>query len=201
AMAAAMALPTLAMAKSDSQVYIADIQPMNAEATDLQTNGEAEITVDGDEVTIRIDIRDTAPDMVHWQHFHGFEDGSEANCPAPSLDENDDGYVDLIETHPASGVTMVPFDEDPAAMDVADGVYPTASEEGDYSYEQTVSLEALQAAYGEAFDGQDLDLRKRVIYIHGVPEDTDLPDSVESLGPIPAQVTLPIAGGAIRPAE
>src|SRR5699024_11394731 len=31
AMAAAMALPTLAMAKSDSQVYIADIQPMNAE--------------------------------------------------------------------------------------------------------------------------------------------------------------------------
>jgi hypothetical protein len=39
------------------------------------------------------------------------------------------------------------------------------------------------------------------VYIHGVPSATQLPSSVASLGPIPAQVTLPIACGKIEPAS
>lgn len=48
------------------------------------------------------------------------------------------------------------------------------------------------------FPGQQLDLARRVVFIHGLPVDTKLPTSVASLGPIPAQVTLPIACGKIE---
>ena len=45
------------------------------------------------------------------------------------------------------------------------------------------------------------DFERRVIFLHGVPEDAQLPDTVQSLGDVPAHVTLPIACGEIRKAE
>ena len=123
---------------------------------------------------------------------HGFKTGNAGECATEAADTNGDGFVDLIETEPASGTTMVPFDNMPAAMDIAHGTYPKADAERNYKYEKVVSLKALDAAFAKAFDGQKLDLDKRVVIIHGVPADTKLPATVQSLGPIPAQVTLPI---------
>lgn len=48
----------------------------------------------------------------------------------------------------------------------------------------------------QAFDGSNLDLDRRVVLIHGTAN--TLAGSVASLGPIPAQVTLPIACGTIE---
>lgn len=138
------------------------------------------------------------PATVHWQHFHGFADGAQATCPAMGSDTNRDGVIDLIETGRVAGTTMVPFIAQPASMDVAHGSYPTADARGDYHYHQTVSLQALQAAFAKAFPGQQLELNRRVVFIHGIPAGTALPPSVASLGPIPAQVTLPIACGQIE---
>jgi hypothetical protein len=170
---------------------------MNAQVTGSQASGEARLTVAGDTLRIDIDVKGVPPDTIHWQHFHGFKDEGKAMCPTQAEDVNHDGIIDLIETEQTSGVTMVPFDADPAAMDIAHGTYPKASADGSYHYHQTVSLKALQAAFGKAFDGQKLDLGRRVIFIHGVPDDTKLPATVASLGPIPAQVTLPIACGKL----
>jgi hypothetical protein len=36
-----------------------------------------------------------------------------------------------------------------------------------------------------------------VVFVHGIPAASKLPASVASLGPIPTQVTLPIACGKI----
>jgi len=83
-------------------------------------------------------------------------------------------------------------------MEVAHGTYPKASAGRTYEYGEVVSLEALDAAFGKAFDGRQLDLDGRVVFIHGVPSATKLAASVASLGPIPAQVTLPIACGKIE---
>jgi hypothetical protein len=91
---------------------------------------------------------------------------------------------------------MVPFIDDPVSMNVAEGMYPKASANGTYEYRRTVSLKALKAAFAKAFDGAKLDLDRRVVVIHGTPK--TLPASVASLGPIPAQVTLPIACGTIE---
>jgi hypothetical protein len=45
---------------------------------------------------------------------------------------------------------------------------------------------------------QELRLGKRHIIIHGVPEDTELPETVGTLNGLPATATLPIACGPIE---
>ncbi|MFZ0663762.1 MAG: hypothetical protein WAM66_13790 [Acidobacteriaceae bacterium] len=184
--------------KAVTQVYVAHLRPMNTKVTGLKTSGEARFTIHGDELTISIELHHAPPDIVHWQHFHGFKDGRDASCPTQAADANHDGIIDISETEPASGTTMVPFDEDPAAMQVAQGTYPKASAGGTYRYREVVSLKALETAFGKAFDGQHLDLSRRVVMIHGVPSSANLPASVASLGTIPADVTLPIACGKIK---
>jgi Cu/Zn superoxide dismutase len=182
---------------SDS-VYVAHLMPLNTQATGTQTTGEARFEVKGNQLVITVKVKGAPPGITHWQHFHGFKDNRAATCATQADDVNGDGIVDLIETGKASGTTMVPFDNAPAAMDVAHGTYPKASTNGTYSYRQVVPLKVLSAAFGKAFDGQSLDLDHRVVYIHGVPSTTKLPSTVASLGPIPASVTLPIACGKIE---
>ncbi len=190
-----------APAAAQNAVYVAQLQGMNSKVTGGPTTGEARFVVQGDSLTISVKVKGAPPSIVHWQHFHGFKDGKAASCPAQAADANRDGIIDLIETEPAAGTTMVPFDEDPAGMDVAHGTYPSASAGGTYEYHQVVSLKALDAAFGKAFGGAQIALDRRVIFIHGVPSATKLPASVVSLGPIPSQVTLPIACGRIERAK
>jgi len=187
-----------ARAGAASAAYIAELHPLNVGTVGSDTTGKARITVRGDVLTITIDVKGAPPDIEHWQHFHGFKDGRAATCPTTAADANHDGVIDLIETEATSGTTMVPFNGAPAAMQVPAETYPKASAKGTYHYKNTVSLKTLQAAFAKAFNGQDLDLDHRVIFIHGVASTTKLPASVASLGPIPASVTLPIACGKIE---
>jgi hypothetical protein len=144
------AVPSAAQESSPEQhskaVYVAQLRPMNSKATGHRTTGEARFTVQGDSMTISIQVKGAAPRLTHWQHFHGFKDNRDATCATESTDKNRDGIVDLIETEPASGTTMVPFIDDPVSMNVAEGTYPKASGDGTYEYQQTASLEALTAA-------------------------------------------------------
>ena len=179
-------------------VYVAHLHPMNSKITGLQTKGEARFSIDGDNLTISVTAHGLPPNIVHWQHFHGFTDNRAATCPTAAADANGDGIIDLIETESASGTTMVPFTDDPVAMDVAHGIYPKASASGTYTYRQTVSRKELTAAFSKAFNDQTLDLDRRVVFIHGVVANSKLPASVASLDPIPADVTLPIACGRIE---
>jgi hypothetical protein len=200
AIACLFAVPAVAQESSPEHhskaVYVAQLHPMNTKVTGHRTNGEARFTGKGDSLTITIKVKGASPGIAHWQHFHGFKDNRDATCAIGSVDANHDGIIDLIETEPASGTTMVPFIDDPVSMNVAEGAYPKASADGTYEYQQTVSLEALIAAFSKAFDGAKLDLDRRVVLIHGTSN--TLPKSVASLGPIPAQVTLPIACGTIE---
>ncbi len=117
-------------------------------------------------------------------------------------DVNHDGFVDLPETEPVSGTTMVPFDNAPHHMDVPNDNYPVADAQGHFAYEIDVPLGDLQAKFKEVFGTDDLELDKRVIYIHGVPQDLTLPASVAGeVGMYDAHVTLPIAVGKIEVTE
>lgn len=78
--------------------------------------------------------------------------------------------------------------------------YPVADANGYYSYEKDVDLAKLEAKFKEVFNDQDLALDKRVVYIHGMPADLELPESVggkinDHYG---QHVTLPIAAGKIN---
>lgn len=198
AMAGALALLAATAVPAQAASYVAHLYPMNPTIAPSTTTGEAHFTEKGGMLTIDIRVKGAPPDMAHWQHFHGFKDGAQAKCPTLADDTNHDGIIDLIETGKASGTTMVPFITHPATMNVPKGTYPTANAKGDYHYHETVPVKELQAAFGKAFPGQQLDLSKRVVYIHGVPDSEKLPSTVQSLGPIPAQVTVPIACGAIE---
>jgi hypothetical protein len=185
-------------ANDGATVYVARLQPLNSKVAGGDASGEARFTIKGDTLTILIDAKGLPADIMHLQHFHGFKDNREANCPTAAADVDGDGIIDLIETEPVSGTTMVPFHDDPVSMQIVNDTYPKASAAGSYHYDKTVSLSALKAAFAKTFDDPDLDLDKRVVYIHGIFPTTKLPASVASLGTIPAQVTLPIACGKIE---
>jgi hypothetical protein len=200
AIACLFAAPVAAQGSSANSraktVYVAQLHPMNAKVTGLKTTGVARFTIQGDSLTISVKVKDAAPGITHWQHFHGFKDGRAASCATAAADANHDGIIDLIETEPASGTTMVPFIDDPVRMNVAEGTYPKASAAGRYQYRSTVLLAALSAAFSKAFGGSKLDLDRRVVLIHGTAK--TLPGSAASLGPIPSTVTSPIACGMIQ---
>lgn len=203
ATAAVLALFAASAAAADDNdastvVYVAHLRPLNSNVTGSDATGEAKFTIQGDSLTIQIDAAGLPPNIMHLQHFHGFKDNRQATCATAAADKDGDGIVDLIETEPMSGTTMVPFHDDPVNMQIVNDTYPKASAAGSYHYEKTVSLTALKAAFTKTFDDPDLDLDKRVVYIHTVPPTTKLPASVASLGKIPAQVTLPIACGEIE---
>jgi hypothetical protein len=192
-------LPAVAGAQDDQSnaTYVAHLSTLNTTVTGLKTVGEATFAINGDSLTIAVNASGLPKDIEHWQHFHGFTDGRQATCPAKAADANGDGIIDVVETGVAAGTTMVPFSGDPVSMDVPRGTYPRASATGTLQYKETVSLSALQTAFAKTFDGQKLDLDRRVVFIHGIPAASKLQASVASLGPIPAQVTLPIACGKI----
>jgi hypothetical protein len=201
ASACAIAVPAVAEtadANTSGTLYVAHLHPLNTKATGVETSGEARFPISGDTLTIRINAQGLPPGITHLQHFHGFKDGRAASCATQAADTNGDGIVDLIETEPASGTTMVPFTADPVSMEIVTDTYPKASDDGAYQYRKTVSLKSLAAAFANAFGGEKLDLDRRVVYVHGTLPNTKLPPSVASLGTIPPQVTLPIACGEIE---
>ena len=189
-------------AQQPDATYRATLLPLNSEATGSEASGDVTFTISGDRLTIQVTAKGVPPDTEHWQHIHGFVEGDQqSTCPAASEDANTDGIIDLIETEPVADVTMVPLNDDPVSMNIPTDTYPAAGPDGAYSYEKTVSLMAMQDAFAAQFPGQGLDLDRRVVFLHGVPASTTLPDTVASLGDIPAQVTLPIACGELEKVE
>lgn len=180
--------------------YEAQLQSLNDSVTGSKTAGNATFIIKDGEMQVTIDVKNAPAGIQHWQHFHGFENGDAAEVPTMEQDANGDGIIDVTETEPVSGTTMVPFNDIPANMDVGANSYPEADEEGSYHYEATIPMEQLDSVFLEAF-GDEVNLDTRVLYIHGVPEDTELPESVASLGDIPASITIPIAAGKINKVE
>jgi hypothetical protein len=185
------------MAASTGQTFTAQLSPVNAGLLGSTPTGEARLEILGDSMTIMVDVRGVPPGMAHLQHFHGFEDGSAARCPGAEADQNGDGIIDVVETAPMAGTTMVPFHGEPKNMEIAAETYPHADQQGSYSYRRTVALEELRSAFREKFGG-NLDLDRRVVFIHGVPQDMHLPATAETKAGLPAHATLPIACGELR---
>jgi len=197
---AVFAVETLvAQAANSEATYKAELSSLNEMTTGSKASGEATFTISGDQLTILVTAKGVPPNMEHLQHFHGFVKGDRTSrCPTARDDKNGDGIIDMVETEPVAGTTMVPLHDDPVSMAIVNDTYPTAGADGSYSYEKRVSLKSLKAAFTKKFPGQRLDLDRRVVFLHGVPTATKLPATVASLDHIPSQVTLPIACGRIK---
>ena len=181
--------------------YIAHIEPLDAEKIGTKAHGTATFEEKGDQLHIHVEMFDTPANIEHWEHFHGFPNGQKAHVPTAAQDVNHDGFIDLPETEPVSGTTMVPLDDAPENMNIPHDGYPVADSNGHYEYEIDVSLTKLQKKFKAAFGSDKLQLDKRVVYVHGVPADLELPDTVGGcVMSYDAHTTLPIAAGEIEKA-
>lgn len=179
--------------------FLAKINPLNADKIGTSAHGTAEFTIEGDVLDIKIEMFETPANTSHWEHFHGFPDGRDAAVATSAQDVNGDGFVDLPETEAVSGTTMVPFDNAPHEMNIPHDAYPTSDANGHFAYQQHVPLDELRAKFKAVFGTDDLDLDKRVVYIHGVPASLGLPATVAgAVGSYDAHTTLPIAVGKIE---
>lgn len=178
--------------------YKAELSALNSEITGLKTSGKAEFLLSNDTLRVTIEVKDASPSIQHWQNFHGTPAADDTRCATIDDDKNGDGLIDMFEVGPASGRMMVPFNANPAVMNIGDHTYPTADEEGYYKYEKAIPMEELANNFANSFDGYDIHLDKDAVYIHGVPEDIDLPSSAESISGVPNHLTLPIACGKIK---
>jgi hypothetical protein len=191
ALAAGLAMPASAVAQEETLVGTFD--PVNSAETRQNPIGDVRITREGDTYTIVLEVDGLSPGM-HLAHIHGFpeSDPQEAACAGPLADANEDDYVDLMETRDLSGVTLIPLTDEPASLSLQSESYPTASDAGEARFETSVEAAALEEALQAELSTPPA-LERRVVYIHGVPDDLPLPDSVQSLEGVPARVTLPVA--------
>ncbi len=180
--------------------YKAELTPLNAAKIGCAPHGTVTFTETATSLKIRLEMFDTPAEIQHWEHFHGFPDGRAATVPTAAQDTNHDGFIDLPETAVVSGTTMVPLDAAPHEMCIPNDHYPVADANGHYAYEKEVPLAKLKAKFEETFHTADLALDKRVVYVHGVPADLELPETVGGKinDDYDQHVTLPIAAGRIE---
>lgn len=175
--------------------YRAPLRPMNPGLTEPGISGNVHIEIFADELRIRVEASGLAPNMMHLQHLHGSRDGMDAECAPMALKTPADEITDLLDTRAYSGITLIPLHDDPASLEIKTDTYPVSNRTGAYTYEVTVNWEQMQRAMAEKYD-MDLetaDFGRMVVYVHGVPEGTKLPDTVRSLPGVPAHMTLPVA--------
>ena len=58
-----------------SQLYRAEIKPLNAEKIGTAAHGYVEFIKEGESLQIKLEMFDTPANIQHWEHFHGFPDG------------------------------------------------------------------------------------------------------------------------------
>lgn len=187
------AAPALAQTPETETIDVSgELQAVNS-VGGTPVSGTAAIRSENGTLILSLDAEGLSPGM-HLAHVHGFEgpDPDDSACPGADADTNGDGFVDLIETREAAGVTMIPFSADPVSLIIQSETYPEADGSGRMEYRQSLPLTALSAAITSRFD-TPLAASRRVVFVHGVPEGTNLPETVQSLEGVPAHLTLPIA--------
>lgn len=185
--------------QADQGTFTAELLGVNPSVANNPT-GTAEVKVDGDDVTITVQVNG-APVTMHAQHIHdGF------SCPQLSDDTNNDSILDNVEAGALSGKILIPLDGDINSQDGGKDNFPNG---GSYTYNQSGSYQQMLSdlTSGTSSNPEETKLpagsteigfEGKVIEIHGVPSDTQLPSTVTTSDPSKnPNEELPIACGVL----
>ncbi|MCE0488149.1 hypothetical protein [Ornithinimicrobium sediminis] len=201
AVAAALALPVLfpaaalADAHDGAETYVAQLGALNSSGA----SGTAEVTLEGDQLTVMVTASGLLADQPHAQHIHYPEEG-EGSCPTGDADEDGDGFVNTSEGAPFYGGIVVSLTtEGDVTPDsgLAIDRFPTAPG-GEVMYERTFTVP-------EGFDAAE-DLTESVIVVHGIDANDNGEYDMDGAGAsdldesLPAEATNPALCGALSPA-
>jgi hypothetical protein len=188
--------------QEDQGIYRARLTPLNT-ASSGNPSGNATITILGDEVLANVIMEGVSPGK-HLQHVH-----LAGTCPTETQDANGDGLVDVVEAVSAAGPILIPLDGNIEAQNSGSNGYPSAGSDGRYVWTKRGSLARLIAdlraedtntedSLVKLPEGQELNLAGRVVVIHGVSANSNLPETVQTINGLPAYETLPIACGVLE---
>lgn len=192
---AAMACAMPAVAFAVPLLFESDLQPLNNSGV----SGSAQLTLDGDSLTVEINATGLEPNQPHAQHIHGrFDaDGNPMDSFSPTLaqDTDGDGFVELLEGLVTYGPIIVPLTSPPGGA-LED--FPTAPA-GTIDFSQTYDL-TDPTTFAGGFDMADLmplDFREFVLHGLTVPASEGIGTDGEVDGTAGYKGVLPVASGTI----
>ncbi len=172
-----------------SQSYTGTLGSLN----DSGTSAKVTALRVGNEVTLAMNVSGASADLPHPQHVHGAL-GTNNECPPPSADTDDDGFVSVVEGVPFYGGIQSTLSNGPdfSAAAALTGPFPTADADGNYSYLETFTITPEQAR----------DFGNLHVVIHGIDIDDSNAydgDKKSSLtDDLPFEVTVPAACGQLK---
>lgn len=168
--------------------YKAILRPMNNHLSGFLPTGTAEIKIAGDEIEVKTLLDDDAK-APHMQNIHLGH-----RCPSIADDTNNDDIVDIFEAYKASGNVLIPLDSNLNSAKEGAGIYPVGSS---FTYIEKASLLKMEKDISERIN-QGLNLSGKVVLIHGVAANTQLPSTVGTLEGMTQENSVPIACGIIK---
>ncbi|NKC34350.1 calcium-binding protein [Falsiroseomonas selenitidurans] len=167
---------------------------------DSGVSGFAELSRQGNLLTVHIHADGLEPNQVHIQHIHGRLSPAglplESKTPSLARDLDGDGFVELAEGAPAYGPILVNLTMPPNA---GLGGFPTAPD-GSIRYFQTFDLGAGQGLAAGITAEQVFPLELREMVIHGLSVDGSAGAGTggEIDGTAGYKLVLPVASGEIE---
>lgn len=155
------------------------------------------VSINGNELTVRIEATGVAASLVHAQHIHG-EAGTVGECPTLGTDPDGDGFLSTAEGVAQYGTVKVSLTESgDTSADSALAVdrFPVAGDDGSYVYERTIEVDPDVAA----------EIENWVVIVHGVDADGsgaydgDLKSSLTD--DLPLEATMPATCGTFDVAQ
>ncbi|MGP3925898.1 hypothetical protein [Streptomyces sp. 8N616] len=134
----AAAAPSLADDHIESHQI--DLKPLN----DSGATGTVWLSLEGQEMTVKVEAEGLVPGQPHAQHLHGSTDGHDFQCPDESADKDGDGIINNTEATVHYGDINISLTTDGDTSAEKSGLavdrMPKADAEGKLSYERTIPV-------------------------------------------------------------
>lgn len=183
--------------------YQAILAPLNKDVSG-HLNGSLTLVREKDEMVIDVRLANGPASVLHSQSIH-----IGSRCPSEVDDLNGDGLIDGEEATNAYQEIIVPLDDDISSQRMGLGIFPVTDQYGNYFWSRSVSYEKfmndlreedinLTDDYVKLSENKSLSMVGKIVIIKGVPDTTNLPDTVSGRGRENKFQALPIACGVIK---